>query len=496
MLTSCTFLNDQNPLPPPETLNELVVAVLEAPGFFEKEGQTLSGFEHDLINQFSSSLGVKARFISAKDFNQLGNLLATHQVHMAASLPPNRADFLFSHPLRSISHWIVGRDDSLGPDDLASLSGHTVAIIAGSPLAQELRALDEQSRPTVVEITNMDELTLLSQVAAQKISLAAVSDINLDLASNFYPELAPRVHLPGKTELSWAFPSQEKPATRSIIKPITQPFPAPNLKPLRLRADAFIEQAHQDGTIARLNDRYFGNVKRINAMGIAQFIKDSQLLLPKLRRHFFAAQNLTGIDWRLLAALAYQESHWDPLATSPTNVRGIMMLTEETADHLGVDNRLDAASSIRGGARYLEELINQLPNNIQPPDRLWLALAGYNLGMGHLRGALAIAQDMHRDPTSWYEMKKVLPLLSRPEVYDRLKSGPARGGEAVILVENIRTYYSILQRLTPAKNTTSFGVFETVKPAAKTAPLQSAGQARLNLFAPARPSTALTPWAR
>ena len=70
---------------------------------------------------------------------------------------------------------------------------------------------------------------------------------------------------------------------------------------------------------------------------------------------------------------------------------------------------------------------------MKPPDRLWLALAAYNLGMGHLRGALAIAKDMHRDPNSWYEMKKVLPLLSRPEVYDHLKSGPARGGEAVIL---------------------------------------------------------------
>jgi membrane-bound lytic murein transglycosylase F len=514
ILTSCTFFKANRPLPPPEILGELVVAVLEAPGFFQQEGETMSGFEYDLTNQFANSLGVTARYVSARDINQLSELLTTNKVHLVASLPndsntPNkRTHFSFSPPLRSVSYWVVGRDDTLGQNDLAALYGHTVAIIAGSPLAQRLATLDEKSRPVVVEIPGQDELTLLSQVSAQKIPLAAVSDIALDLASNFYPELTPLVGLPGKTGLSWAYPPppEDRALTRTMTKPITQPLPLPEVEPLSVRANAFIEEAQKNGTIARLNDRYFGNVRRINSVGIAQFIKDSQTLLPKFRQHFHAAQNLTGIDWRLLAALAYQESHWDPLATSPTNVRGMMMLTEETANHLGVDNRLDAASSIQGGARYLESLIEQLPDNIQPPDRLWLALAGYNLGMGHLRGALAIAKDMEYDPTSWYEMKKVLPLLSKPAVYDRLKAGPARGGEAVILVENIRTYYTILQHLAPTSEASAFDLFRTTKSPEKSLPAasltfstkatdakiaspQSAGQVRRDLFAPAHPST-------
>jgi len=219
---------------------------------------------------------------------------------------------------------------------------------------------------------------------------------------------------------------------------------------LRAKADAFIATARADGTLARLHDRYFGHIKRINAEGVARFLDDTKSKLPQWRQHFQTAQDLTGIDWRLIAALAYQESKWDPLATSYTNVRGMMMLTEDTADYLRVKNRLDAAESIRAGARYLAELAEQVPASAKHPDRLWLALSAYNLGMGHFRGARAIAAKMKRDPDIWYEMKQVLPQLARPEVYARLKSGAARGGEAVIMVENIRSYYDVLSRLEPA----------------------------------------------
>ena len=117
---------------------------------------------------------------------------------------------------------------------------------------------------------------------------------------------------------------------------------------------------------------------------------------------------------------------------------------------MGVTNRLDPRQSIRAGSKYLELLYDDLPESIKDPDRLWMALAAYNLGMGHMNGGRAIAESMKLDPNSWYEMKKVLPLLARPEYYSRLKSGRARGGEAVIMVENIRTYYDILTRFEPA----------------------------------------------
>jgi len=415
---------------PPETNGKLVVAIREMPAFFQSEGSTTSGFEHDLVTAFAESQGLKVQFIKAADPYELNDLALAGRVHLAASMPLGNGSLRYSTPIRVVRQWIVGHDGVLGPKKLADLAGRTVEVLAGSALADSLRGLDEKSRPVVAEVSGVNEMDLLARVAERRADLVAVHDIHLDLGVNFHPELSPLLQLPGKLEFGWAFGSD-------------------GAEGLRAKADAFIAGAQADGTLARLHDRYFGHIKRINAEGIAKFIDDARTKLPQWRRHFQAAQNLTGIDWRLLAALAYQESHWDPLATSPTNVRGMMMLTADTADYLRVKNRLDAAESIRAGARYLAELAAQVPASANHPDRLWLALSAYNLGMGHFRGASAIAKKMKRDPDVWYEMKQVLPQLARPEVSARLKSGAARGGEAVIMVENIRSYYDVLSRFEP-----------------------------------------------
>jgi membrane-bound lytic murein transglycosylase F len=77
--------------------------------------------------------------------------------------------------------------------------------------------------------------------------------------------------------------------------------------------------------------------------------------------------------------------------------------------------------------------------------------------MGHLNGARAFAPGLRRDPDDWFDMKQVLPLMARPEYYTRLKSGRARGGEAVILVENVRNYFDVLMRFEPAHTPSRLG---------------------------------------
>ncbi|MBF4443746.1 transglycosylase SLT domain-containing protein, partial [Vibrio anguillarum] len=84
-----------------------------------------------------------------------------------------------------------------------------------------------------------------------------------------------------------------------------------------------------------------------------------------------------------IAALAYQESHWNPLAKSPTGVRGMMMLTLPTARSVGVANRLDPEQSIRGGVEYLRRMVQRIPDSIPEHEKIWFALASYNVGYGH-----------------------------------------------------------------------------------------------------------------
>ncbi len=417
----------------PQEKGELVVAVRNTPAFSQEDSESGNGFERDVIDAFAQELGVKARFVVASDPVELVRMLHDGSVHLAATIPIGTAveGIRYSPAVRKSQQVLVRHVDDIALDDPESLARESIEVVAGSPLAEAQRSADGASGRVIVERAGIGEIDVLERLANRKIRLAATDMTNFRIGANYFPDLRIAATLPGVVEFAWGFAQDSDP---DLFK----------------KAADFITRMRADGTLTRLEDRYFGHLKRLNQPNAASFLERMQTALPHFRQDFQDAQVSTGIDWRLLAAMAYQESAWDPLATSPTGVRGIMMLTEETADSLNVSNRLDPQQSIRAGAKYLQDLIDQLPDSVPSPDKIWLGIAAYNLGLGHMHGARAIAESMKRNPDSWYDMKQVLPLLARPEIYARLKSGRARGGEAVIMVENIRSYYAILSRFEPA----------------------------------------------
>lgn len=453
LLGSCTRVDA--PLP----RDELVVALRDTPAFVQEDG---GGYERELIGRFAQELGLGLRVISVRGHDDLMTLLRTGKAHMAASamVLEHTEGVRYSQPLRRAEQLLVQSADGVVLDDLSALAGRRIEVLEGSPEAAAVKALNIRGLSDhaaakggwqpffVLEQHALSEIDLLARVSERKSELAATDSLHFDIAANFFPELQVAQKLPGEIQFAWAFPVGGDAV-------------------LYDRAQAFIARIQKDGTLARLNDRYFGHIHRLEQYSIAEFLRRIGTTLPRLRAEFVTAQEMTGIDWRLLAALAYQESMWDPLATSPTNVRGIMMLTEETADRLRVSNRLDARQSIRAGAKYLAEIIEALPREIPQPDRTWMGMAAYNIGQGHMNGAFAIAKSLKRDTRSWYEMKQVLPLMVRPEYYQRLKSGRARGGEAVIMVENVRKFYDILSRFEPQQRPDPLR-FETSAPALPT----------------------------
>lgn len=439
LLAACS-----EPLPPPAELGKLIVVTRDGPATYQADGYgAASGFDHDLVVLFAKDIGVEARFIFARDHAETLKLLRKGRAHMAAAAlsPRNSSRLHYSRPIQDVQQLLVQNEDALPVRKPSDLAGRTVTVLARSPQIDAIENLRPRPKDLrLAKVKGLSELELLARVNADPNMLAAVDSTHFDIGTNFFPGLNAAFVLPGKQALAWAFPRK---GDEGLVE----------------RANAFIERIRRDGTLARLQDRYFGHTRRLNQNDVEQFMESVQTVLPRYRREFIEAQRLHGIDWRLLAALAYQESHWDPLATSYTNVRGMMMLTEDTADRLRVTDRLDARQSILAGARYLAELREQFPPEVAEPDRSWLAIAAYNLGMGHMNGARFIAALVKRDPNYWYEMKQVLPLLSRPEYYTRLKSGAGRGGEAVIMTENIRNYYDILRRLEkPAADAQAFSM--------------------------------------
>lgn len=384
-------------------------------------------FEQQLIAMFARQLQTKVRFLPLPPY-KITPLLMEGRAHLAAmGMRSNEAGGLrFGSSYQSVSEEVVC---GVPPRRLEGLVGKSISVAAGS--AQDA-ALAEARRklPALRWEPRRDETVanLLAEVATGKLACTIANEEQLALARNFYPKLDAAFDIAEPSRLAWAFAPGGDEA-------------------LFEKAQAFLAQIKHDGTLRHLLGRYYGHNERLEPIDSVAFITRAKADLPRLRGLFEEAGRVSGIDWRLLAAIGYHESHWNPLATSYTNVRGIMMLTEETADRMGVSNRLDPRQSILAGARYLRLLKEQLPPRIADEERTWLALAAYNQGMGHLEDARVLAAHEGLNADSWEDVKKAMPLLAQPEYIEQTKHGYARGGEAVVLVETVHLYYDMLKHM-------------------------------------------------
>lgn len=417
-----------------QTLGELRVATrLDPLSYVGGTSADASGYEHDLLLELGNTLGVPVRFRVYSSATGALDAVRNGDVHLAAAaLGKNDTmrKIRWTPAVRDLSLLVASTATSSGDiSALKDLAGRTVVARRGSLAARRLRELQAELPTLNIELkTGASDAQLLADVADGRLALVATNEAQLALAAALRPELDGAVALPGVASMAWALSEN---APQSLMDTLS----------------TFIWQAHEDGLIERLEDRYLGPVRRLNEVAITWFLERMRSRLPQYQSLFKAAGDETGIDWRLLAAMGYQESQWNPKAVSPTGVRGLMMLTDDTAARMGVRDRLDPAQSIRGGAKYFSWVRESIADDVPEPDRTWMAIAAYNLGLGHLRGARQIANTLGRDNTTWVSMRKVLPLMSKPRFARRLRAGPARGGEAVIMTENVRAFYDILRRV-------------------------------------------------
>ncbi|KAB2314000.1 membrane-bound lytic murein transglycosylase MltF [Betaproteobacteria bacterium SCN2] len=424
------------PVPDPDTSKELVVSVPYGPATFylDPEGKP-AGYTYDVVQAFAAKHDWTVKWQETQSYSAPFASLRNQESHLvAANLIAASVDelqllpgpMLFETRVVVVTRYPVPKIRNLA--DLARLK-IGVALGAGHiSLLDSARRKYPKLKWTVLE--DIFPEGLLAKLDENEFDAVVVNEQDFDLARNQYPALRIAYELSRQEPVVWALPHDIR-------------------KSLLAKLNRFFIEARRDGTLRQIYERHYGHVKRLEPAHAEGILMRRLSILPRYRSLFHTAQEQTALDWRLLAAIGYQESKWDPYATSPTGVRGLMMLTGDTADRMGVTDRLDARQSILGGSKYLVLLKDTLPDRIAEPDRTWLALAAYNQGIGHLEDARRIAQSKGMDPDSWADVKQTLPLLARGGYEKVTKYGYARGGEAVIFVESIRNYYDILLRLEP-----------------------------------------------
>ncbi len=389
-----------------------------------------TGVEYDLVSGFARYLGVKLDLRVPDTLAQILTDTRSGRADLAAAgltvTDSRRQRLNFSLAYQQITPQLVYRSGTPAPQDLDDLRG-TLEVVAHSSHAERLRSLEEEYPDlSFIENDSLESEQLLNLVWEQVIDYTVADSNEVAVSRRFYPELRVAFDVGAAQSLAWAFPPGDD---HSLLE----------------KANDYLQALRNSGQLQRILDKYYGYVSDFDYVGTRRYMQHIESRLPEFRAWFEKAGKKVSIDWRLLAAIGYQESHWNPKAVSPTGVRGLMMLTQGTMKQLGIDkSRHDPQASIEGGARYIARVKRRLPKRIQEPARTWMALAAYNVGFGHLEDARVLTQRGGDDPDKWIDVKQYLPLLSQKKWYQQTRHGYARGQEPVRYVENIRSYYDIL----------------------------------------------------
>ncbi|WP_423809409.1 membrane-bound lytic murein transglycosylase MltF [Photobacterium iliopiscarium] len=386
-----------------------------------------TGLDYELAQTFAEKLGVKLEITAMFTLSELFPALERGDIDIiAAGLTVTQDRLQGFHPAPAYyytSQIVVYKKGQRRPRNLAELAENKkrLAVVSGSSHEQKLKLI-RQKYPTLEwqSIPESDINDLLVKVATGELDYTVADSVDVALLQRIHPDIAIALELTQDEPVSWFVKQNSNDSLYALMI-------------------EFFGNMKKNGTMTLLEEKYLGHIDQFDYVDTRAFLRAVNNTLPQWEALF--KQYANGFDWRLLAALSYQESHWDPQATSPTGVRGMMMLTLPTAESVGVTNRLDPEQSIRGGSEYLRKMIARVPDSVEDHEKVWFALASYNVGFGHLMDARRLTKAQGGNPDTWVDVKQRLPLLGQRKYYIQSRYGYARGNEALNYVEGIRRYY-------------------------------------------------------
>ena len=400
----------------------------DADCYYSYRGQPM-GFEYDLAKAFAEYLGVRLKVCSTETWKSMVSALQKNKAaFIAANIPitnRNSQDISFSNGYLEIQQHLVAHRNNASAGSLDNFGGNKIHVSIGSMYHDYLRALKRQGYDLKIKLhANAPAEELIRQVAAGKLE-ATIAATNIALRTRrHYHQVVISEPISSSFFLGWAVKK--------------------NSCELLNQINSFFETIQENGVLDEIYEQYYANLESIDYMDLSMFHFRLKTRFPPFKKTVQRAAEKNDLDWRLITAQMYQESQFDPDAQSPNGAFGLMQLTSSTAERFNVKDVLNPVQNIAAGARYLRKLYDYF-SGIPEQDRLFMALAAYNAGLGHVFDARNLARKLKLPPDKWTSMVEVLPLLEQRTYYKNARHGYCRGSEAVKYIEQIMVYYDVLK---------------------------------------------------
>lgn len=428
MLASC------RPAPPAleqiRARHELRVVTLNLPTCYYLGSQGSEGLEFELAKAFATKLGVSLSMYPVANERAMQAALASGRADIAAAQLTATSDWnrygKAAEPYARIPQLVVYQRESQKPRSTLQLETAKLAVRANSPQERILDQMKRTVAPTLQWVetapTNADPL---EDVDSGNADYAIIDAREYSFAHHLYPDVHVGFSLTTDRPVQWI-----------VRRGADDLLDGVNL---------FFQQMRESGRLVRLAQAQTGEARSFAYEESREFQTNLTDRLPPFRPLFEQASAESGVDWRLLAAVGYQESKWEATAASNNGALGVMMLTSDTAAAMGINDRTNPQQSIFAGARYLAEVREKVPDRIPEPDRTWFTIAAYNVGFGHVEDARVLAQMDGKNPDSWADVRDELPRLAEARWFTRVKHGYARGWEPVQFVDRVQRYLTLLE---------------------------------------------------
>ena len=406
-----------------------IALVADPPHYFPNKVKE-RGYDFELVSHYATSIDVELEIVKTNTSNEIIFLLNQGKVDIGilGSSPEFDQKNIENVVTYNNSKWYVigNRANRQLPKSIDSIEPNTMIVANGSNASFMLHSIGEDY-PSLLwdELKNTNVRSILERINENHSKISIISEDIYAYYQYLFPETKKIFVLPIKYPSRWLVKNNNN---LSFLYSI----------------NSFFNKYKQNGKLEKIGKTYYEHLSAFDYVDIRYYLKRINKKLPKYKKYFVEAAKNSALDARIIAAVSYQESHWNRKARSPTGVRGMMMLTLDTAKRVGVKNRLNAKQSIFGGAKYLKILYESFSNTIEEPDRLWFTLAAYNIGLGHVEDARTITKSQGDNPNSWIDVEKHIPKLSQKKWYKKTRHGFARGYEPIEFVRRVRRYYDIL----------------------------------------------------